>query len=72
MKKVTIIRGGEETTITAPDDKQMVFDPALLQHGILSIGEYGASGIKICAFKDWDNAIFLTGDEGYTVEKPGF
>lgn len=71
MKKITITRGCDETIIEAPSDKEMVFDAGLLQHGVLSIGEYGASGIKICAFKEWDNAFFLDADgNGYTVTTP--
>lgn len=72
MQKVTISSHIGDTTITAPEGKEMVFDPALLQHGILSLGEYGPSGLKICAFKDWDNAIFLKDEDGYTIEKPRF
>lgn len=72
MKKVVIHYGGCETaTIEAPDDKDMAFDTGLMQHGVLSIGEYGASGIKICAFKQWDHAWFLDeGGNGYTVTNP--
>lgn len=74
MKKITIIHNGEETTITAPEGKEMVFDGALLQHGVLSLGEYGPSGTKICAFNNWDHALFFeNGDEsGYTITKPRF
>lgn len=73
MKKVTVFRrDGDDkimkVTINAPEDKEIVFDPALLQHGVLSLGEYGPSGIKIAAFNRWDQAVFLNGDEGYTVE----
>lgn len=72
MKKVTVFRAdGDKVvkiTLTAPAGKEMVFDPSLLQHGVLSIGEYGSSGTKVAAFNRWDQAVFLEGDEGYLVE----
>lgn len=74
MKKITVFRTDKtgtihKVTITAPVDKDMAFDPALLQHGVLSIGEYGTSGIKIAAFNNWDQALFLDASEnGYTIE----
>ncbi len=63
-------KGGiHKVKITAPADKEMVYDPALLQHGVLMLGEYGASGIKIAAFNQWDQALFLDPDgNGYTIE----
>jgi hypothetical protein len=67
MKKATITgRNGDELTITAPEGKEMVFDPGILQHGILVLGEHGPSGIKIAAFKDWTEARFVEDDSGYT------
>ena len=73
MKQVKVFRpdtsgGIVAVTITAPEGKDIVFDPNLLQHGILSLGEYGASGTKIAAFNNWDQALFLDGSEGYTIE----
>lgn len=72
MQKIKIVRttaigDNEAIVIEGPKDKQMVFDASLLQHGVLSIGEYGQSGIKIAAFNDWNYAVFLSGDEGYTI-----
>lgn len=74
MKKVTISFNGSETTIVAPAGKEMVFDGGMLQGGILSIGEYGSSGIKICAFRNWDHAMFVENDDGtgYTITNPRF
>ena len=68
MNKALITRNGAGVEITAPEGKSMVFDPSLLQHGILSLGEYGPSGVKIVAFKNWDDALFLDGSEGYKIK----
>lgn len=73
MKQVSVFRrdGADihKVKITAPEDKEMAFDPALLQHGVLVIGEYGSSGLKIAAFKNWDQALFLDPDgNGYTID----
>ena len=66
MKKVIVTtHGGEEITIEAPEDKEMAIDQSLLQHGVLALGEYGTSGIKIAAFRDWRIADF--GAEGYVI-----
>lgn len=70
MKKVTVTKtNGDVLLIEGPEDKEMVFDPVALQHGVLVIGEYGASGTKVAAFKDWSSAFFLNGDEGYTLSE---
>ncbi len=68
MKRITVTRHGEALTITAPADKDMTIDGGLLQHGVLSIGEYGPSGIKIATFMDWTEAIFDAEDHGYTIK----
>lgn len=74
MKQIIVFRrdaNGKiyKVKINAPEDKEMVFDPSLLQHGVLSIGEYGPSGTKIAAFRNWDQALFLDEDgNGYTIE----
>lgn len=67
MNKATIFHNGAGITITAPEGKEMVFDGSMLQHGILTLGEFGQSGIKIAAFHKWDYAYFLSGGEGYTI-----
>lgn len=68
MKIVKISRkGGIEVTIEAPADKDMVVDQSALHQGILSIGEYGTSGYKIAAFKDWDEAWFGAEAHGYKI-----
>lgn len=69
MKKIEIYDGlGDPVAvIEAPEDKSMVFDAGLLQHGVLSIGEYGQSGQKIAAFNQWAYAIFDAGGAGYKV-----
>ena len=68
MKKAYVRTERGVMSIEAPEDKEMVFDPALLQHGILSIGEYGSSGIKVAAFKEWRDAVFIDAEEaGYTI-----
>jgi hypothetical protein len=67
ITRTTAIGDNEAIQIEAPEGKEMVFDASLLQHGVLSIGEYGPSGIKVAAFKDWNYAVFLSGDEGYTI-----
>jgi len=67
MKTVIVTSNvGEELQIKAPADKTMAIDTGLLASGILSIGEYGTSGIKIAAFKDWSSARFVDDDAGYT------
>lgn len=72
MKNLKVYRNGHDPIeITAPADKDMVFDPALLQHGVLSVGEYGPSGYKIAAFNVWDYAVFDEGDHGYNVVRGG-
>jgi hypothetical protein len=74
MKQIKVFRTDATgkivcVSIKAPEDKSMAFDPSLLQHGILSIGEYGTSGIKVAAFNNWDQALFLDPDgNGYTIE----
>ena len=67
--QVTVYRPGgkSKVTITAPKDKGIVFDPGLLQHGVLSLGEFGPSGVKIAAFKEWDEAWFDAVDHGYEI-----
>lgn len=65
MNKAVVAVRGEDIEILAPEGKTMVFDASLLAHGILSLGEYGPSGVKIAAFKEWDVATF--GAEGYTI-----
>ena len=67
MKRITIVRQGERLTITAPEGKSMAINEGVLAHGILSVGEYGPSGIKIAAFSDWNEAIFDAEDHGYTI-----
>jgi hypothetical protein len=69
MKSAKVFFNGANSPIeiTAPSDKNMVFDPAVLQHGILAIGEYGPSGIKIAAFREWNYATFGAEAEGYTI-----
>jgi hypothetical protein len=77
MKQVIVFRpsptgGVIQVKITAPEGKEMVFDPSLLQHGVLSIGEYGSSGLKIAAFNNWDQALFLDPDgNGYIIDVKG-
>lgn len=72
MKTATIHSTGgvDDIRIVAPEGKEMAFDNGLLQHGILSIGEYGASGQKIAAFKDWAYVTFDAEGAGYTIENP--
>lgn len=75
MKKIKIIRGGVggiEMTIEAPEDKEMVIDQNSLANGILSIGEYGTSGIKVAAFREWSEAIFDCEDKGYKITSENF
>lgn len=68
MASVTVTTtSGSIVRITAPEGKTMVADPGLLSHGILSIGEYGPSGQKIAAFKDW--TVMVYDDSGYTLEE---
>lgn len=69
MNSVQVYSPTGVTIIQSPSGKTMAFDPALLQHGVLSIGEYGANGVKIAAFKHWHEAIFLNGSEGYTIQR---
>jgi hypothetical protein len=67
MKHITVTRRGEKLTIIAPADKQMSINEGTLARGILTIGEYGPSGIRIATFAEWDEAIFDAEDHGYTV-----
>lgn len=67
MNKVIVKAADETLVIEAPDGKNMVFDASLLAHGILSLGEYGPSGVKIAAFKEWEHAWFFP--EGYKITK---
>lgn len=68
MKKITIRRAnGDRTSITAPDGKDMTVDQGLLQHGVLQVGEYGPSGIKIATFNDWDEAWYDADAAGYVI-----
>jgi hypothetical protein len=69
MKKVTIVRQGQALTITAPEGKVMSVNEGHLAHGILSIGEFGASGVKIACFSDWSEVIFDSEDHGYTINE---
>ena len=69
MKRISIKRQGETLTIVAPADKEMVVDHEALRSGVLSIGEYGPSGIKIAAFHTWDEAIYDAEDRGYTLNE---
>jgi hypothetical protein len=74
MKQVSVFRTDKDGSIykvkiVAPEGKEMVFDPSLLQHGVLSLGEYGQSGLKIAAFRNWDQALFCDAEgEGYKIE----
>ena len=69
--KVTVCRntGDAHATvcIEAPDGVGIVFDPGMLQQGILMLGEFGPSGVKIAAFKDWDEAWFDAENHGYKI-----
>jgi hypothetical protein len=67
MKKLLVKRGGDVVSITAPDDKEMVINESHLANGILTIGEYGPSGLKIAAFHKWDEVIFDAEDHGYII-----
>ena len=67
MKKLTVKRGSDTLEITAPEGKEMVINENQLIQGVLSIGEYGSSGIKIASFINWDEAIFDAEDHGYTI-----
>jgi hypothetical protein len=70
MNKAIVSVHGEDFAVTAPEGKTMVFDPSLLAHGVLVLGEYGPSGVKVAAFKDWTMATFEA--EGYSIiiERP--
>ena len=74
MKQIIVFRRDANgkifrVKIAAPEGKVMSYDASLLQHGVLSVGEYGASGIKIAAFNNWDQALFLDPDgNGYTID----
>lgn len=71
MQKVNIATNSGITIIEAPEGKTMVFDQDALRHGVLVLGEYGPSGVKLAAFKDWNEAIFINdGDAGYSVKRP--
>lgn len=72
MKTVCIRRRGEVVKISAPLDKDMVVDQSALHQGILAIGEYGQSGYKIVAMKDWDEAWFGAEDVGYIIKEESF
>lgn len=68
MNKITVCKGDRSSvTIEAPADKKMAIDNSLLQHGCLSIGEYGPSGIKIGVFMDWSHAMFDADEHGYKI-----
>lgn len=72
MKTVTIRRRGDIVKIDAPLDKDMVVDQSALHEGILSIGEYGQSGIKIVAMREWDEAWFGAENFGYIIKEESF
>jgi len=67
MKKLTITRNGEKLRIEAPEGKSMAIDQQALINGVVAVGEYGPSGIKIAAFSDWTEVIFDCEDAGYTI-----
>lgn len=67
MKRATIKSGIRETVILAPKDKALAIDMGQLAHGVLSIGEYGPSGQKICMLINWDEVWFDAEDHGYTI-----
>lgn len=70
MKRLTVIRPvGPAITIEAPKDKEMVIDQSALHDGVLVVGEYGPSGVKIAAFHTWDYATFDAEDHGYKITK---
>ena len=72
IKRISVTRRGEVLTISAPEGKAMAINDGILQHGILSISEFGPSGIKIAAFADWSEVIFDAEDHGYVlnIENP--
>lgn len=71
MKKITVFRAiGGAVTIEAPKDKEMAYDAGLMQHGVLAIGEYGPSGVKIAAFNDWSYVNFEAPEYKVTVANP--
>lgn len=67
MKKLTVKRHGTPITIEAPEGKEMTINDSHLGQGILTIGEYGQSGIKVASFHTWDEVIFDAEDHGYTI-----
>ena len=67
MNKIIVVRQGQALTIRAPEGKAMAIDQGHLAHGILSINEYGPSGIKVAAFSDWNEVIFDCEGQGYTL-----
>ena len=67
MKTIIVKRHGERLKIEAPEGKVMAINDASLAQGILSIGEYGPSGVKIAAFADWSEVIFDCEEHGYTL-----
>lgn len=69
MKTIRIERRGQSVTIVAPTDKEMAVDQNALQQGILSIGEFGTSGIKVAAFHDWDEVWFGAEAAGYKISE---
>jgi hypothetical protein len=70
MQKARVYTLGETLLIEAPEGKTMVFDGQQLNHGILTLGDYGPSGQKIAAFKDWSRAEFFADGYTITVENP--
>jgi hypothetical protein len=67
MKKISIKRGGDVLTITAPEGKDMAINEGHLAQGILSITEFGSSGVKVAAFADWAEVIFDAESHGYEL-----
>jgi hypothetical protein len=67
MRKMTITRNGEKLQIEAPEGKSMTIDQQALINGVVAVGEYGPSGIKIAAFSDWTEVIFDCEDAGYVL-----
>jgi hypothetical protein len=67
MKKVTVTSGADTIEILAPEDKEMTINENALLSGVLSINEYGSSGIKIAAFRNWEKVVFDAEGAGYTI-----
>lgn len=67
FSKVSVTRGGQTVTITAPEGKEMTLNESHLANRVLTIGEYGASGVKVAAFLNWDEVRFDAESHGYTL-----